>query len=329
MDKISVIVPIYKVEKFLPKCVKSIRCQTYKNLEIILVDDGSPDNCPKLCEEYALMDDRIKVVHKENGGLSSARNAGLDVATGDYITFVDGDDYIEADMYECLYRTLTENECDISVCGLYNVYSHTTIKTSVADEIKVFDNDELMKAFYTTTLIHSSACNKLYKKELWEDKRFPPVVYREDEPIIYKVLASAKRCVHIGDAKYFYIIHANSIERQTFNESMLIYNKTVDDEYEFIKENYPHLEEVLRDYTIKTRIAFLKRIIRSGEMKKHRSSVEEMKRFLKEREPESPALKKTCDRILNHWNLYMAEALIKYKIRTTFIWIMKKVKKAG
>ena len=112
--KISVIVPVYKVEKYLDKCVESIVNQTYKNLEIILVDDGSPDNCPAMCDEWAEKDERIRVIHKENGGLADARNAGMDIATGDYIGFVDSDDWIEPNMYEVLLKNALKYDADIS-----------------------------------------------------------------------------------------------------------------------------------------------------------------------------------------------------------------------
>ena len=113
--KISVIIPVYKVEKYLDKCVESIVNQTYKNLEIILVDDGSPDNCPAMCDEWAEKDERIRVIHKENGGVSSARNAALEVATGDYIGFVDSDDWIELDMYEYLVSLILDNDAQIAI----------------------------------------------------------------------------------------------------------------------------------------------------------------------------------------------------------------------
>ena len=120
--KISVVVPIYKVEKYLDRCIYSIINQTYTNLEIILVDDGSPDNCPKICDEYASKDNRIKVIHKQNGGLSSARNAGIKVATGDYIGFVDSDDFIELDMYEQMYKVAYENDVDLVMSDYYKVH---------------------------------------------------------------------------------------------------------------------------------------------------------------------------------------------------------------
>ena len=116
--KISVIVPVYKVEKYLDRCVESIVNQTYKNLEIILVDDGSPDNCPVMCDEWAEKDERIRVIHKENGGLADARNAGMNIATGDYIGFVDSDDWIEPNMYEVLLKNALKYDADISRCGL-------------------------------------------------------------------------------------------------------------------------------------------------------------------------------------------------------------------
>ena len=119
---ISVIVPIYNVEKYLDRCVGSIINQTYKNLEIILVDDGSPDNCPQMCDDYAKKDSRIKVVHKENGGLSDARNAGMKVATGEYVSFIDSDDYISLDFYETLLETIVDNDSDIVECSVVKFY---------------------------------------------------------------------------------------------------------------------------------------------------------------------------------------------------------------
>ena len=125
---ISIIVPIYNVEKYLKKCIDSIINQTYKNLEIILVDDGSPDNCGKICDEYAKKDNRIKVIHKENGGVSSARNVGVENATGEYIGFVDSDDYIEKDMYEVLINNLKKENADISIISNYEVYKNKIIE---------------------------------------------------------------------------------------------------------------------------------------------------------------------------------------------------------
>ena len=132
-DKISVVVPIYKVQDYLERCIKSIINQTYDNLEIILVDDGSPDECPKICDEYALKDERIKVIHKENGGLSDARNFGIAAATGKYISFIDSDDWISKDFFSLLYFAIIENDCQIAECGVQKVYDDTM---KIQDEIK-------------------------------------------------------------------------------------------------------------------------------------------------------------------------------------------------
>ena len=118
---ISVIVPVYKVEKYLNQCIESVLAQTYQNLEIILVDDGSPDRSGEICEEYAKKDTRIRVLHKSNGGLSTARNTGLQIISGAYIAFLDSDDYLAPDMYETLYRELIENDADIAVCGFVKI----------------------------------------------------------------------------------------------------------------------------------------------------------------------------------------------------------------
>ena len=138
---ISVIVPIYNVEKYLDRCVESIINQTYKNLEIILVDDGSPDNCTQMCDDYAKKDSRIRVVHKENGGLSDARNAGMEVATGEYVSFIDSDDYISLDFYETLFQTMIDNDSDIVECSVVKFYENGKF-----DE---YSDDQMIKNFNT------------------------------------------------------------------------------------------------------------------------------------------------------------------------------------
>ena len=137
---VSVIVPVYKVEKYLDKCVESIVGQTYKNLEIILVDDGSPDNCPAMCDKWADRDSRIKVIHKQNGGVSSARNAGIDAVQGEFIGFVDSDDWLEPDMYDCLVKNALEYNADISRCGYFVDWSdHTSYVGSTEKKINLPD----------------------------------------------------------------------------------------------------------------------------------------------------------------------------------------------
>ncbi|MGN0521376.1 MAG: glycosyltransferase family 2 protein [Eubacterium sp.] len=216
-NKISVIVPIYKTEKYLDKCIESIVNQTYENLEIILVDDGSPDGCPRKCDEWAERDSRIKVIHKENGGISSARNAGLDNATGDFIGFVDGDDFIENDFYEILINNLIENDADISFCSFkyYNDGS-TSYSTGVEyqNNLTVLNSKALLSDFFSSCkgeLV--SLCNKVIKRSLFEGLRFPQGRIFEDWTLSPMLYSKCEKAVFMPAHKYCYIIHQGSAVR--------------------------------------------------------------------------------------------------------------------
>lgn len=211
--KISVIVPIYNVEKYLSRCVDSILNSNYKNLEIILVDDGSTDSCGHICDEYKMKDRRIKVIHKENGGLSDARNKGIDIATGDYISFVDSDDAIDNDMFDYLLKILLENKCDISVCN-YITFSTIELPKSISkySKTKVYTNESALDILLNGKISHSDyAWNKLYKRDLFKNIRYPVGRKMEDIGTTYKLYYIAKKIV-IGDAiKYYYYQRNNSI----------------------------------------------------------------------------------------------------------------------
>ena len=168
--KISVIVPVYKVEKYLDRCVESIVNQTYKNLEIILVDDGSPDNCPAICDAWANKDERIKVIHKENGGVSSARNRGIDAATGDYIGFVDSDDWIEPDMYELLADNAKKYDADISRCGYFVDWPDHIAQVGNGGILLYEDIERRCEMLRSYHLV-SALWNKIYRRELFEEER--------------------------------------------------------------------------------------------------------------------------------------------------------------
>ena len=196
--KISVIVPIYKVEKYLNKCIDSIINQTYKNLEIILVDDGSPDDCGKICDEYAKKDSRIKVIHKENSGVSSARNTGLDVVTGDYIGFIDSDDWINVDMYESMMKYLILENADVVRCGIC-VHENGKIfneKDYDFDYCIEKDNDIIIKEFLDGGILQGAVWNKLYKKSIIDGIYFDEKFHRnEDSLFIYNVLKKTKNLI--------------------------------------------------------------------------------------------------------------------------------------
>jgi glycosyltransferase involved in cell wall biosynthesis len=198
---VSVIVPIYNVEIYLEKCINSIINQTYKNLEIILVDDGSPDNCGKICDEYVLKDKRIKVIHKPNGGLSDARNAGLDMAKGEYIGFVDSDDYIAEEMYKELVDIALKDGADIVACAQY-ILNNKGVRVSQAN-IADLTIDEIR---YLILMDRYSNCvpDKLYKANLFRDLRFCVGVYSEDLFIMPSLFFAAKKAVLTKKPYYYY-----------------------------------------------------------------------------------------------------------------------------
>lgn len=251
MDElISVIVPIYNVEKYLEKCVKSIQEQTYKNIEIILVDDGSPDNCGELCEKYARKDPRIKVIHKENGGLSDARNKGIDNATGKYIVFVDSDDYIEINYIELLYKAIIENKAEISQCGINKVGCNEKI----IERIKYQNNqlktgNGMIQDFYTKHLIENVVVwNKMYKKELYDKIKFPFGKIHEDEFTTYKIFYQVEKVAVISECLYNYRQTNSSITGKKYNLKRLNLLEALEERMEFFKKNN---EKELYDLTIK------------------------------------------------------------------------------
>ena len=210
-ETISVIIPVYKVEPYLRKCLDSVLNQTYTNLEVILVDDGSPDNCPSICDEYAAKDPRIKVIHKKNGGLSDARNAGLAAASGRYIAFVDSDDWLALDMLEALYQALTRTESDIAVCNFSQVAPNQKSVTQGVETEIVLEKDDALRLLLIDQELQNYVWNKLYVSSLWVDIRFPVGQAFEDINTTWKVFDKAKRSVltpHIG---YFYQIRSSGI----------------------------------------------------------------------------------------------------------------------
>ena len=219
---ISVIVPIYNVEPYLIRCIKSIQNQTYTNVEIILVDDGSPDQCGKICEDFAKLDERICVIHKENGGLSDARNAGLEVAKGEYIAFVDSDDYIAPNFLETLYKHLIETDSDVALCS-YQVVTGEEISVDKAKEpsVYVYDRNELLLNLYDANHEDATffivAWNKLYKRSLWEKVRYPKGKIHEDEATTYQIFDLCKKGVYVKSPLYGYFTSDSSITRDAFS----------------------------------------------------------------------------------------------------------------
>lgn len=239
---ISIIVPIYKVEKYLKECVDSILAQTYQNFELILVDDGSPDSCPAMCDEFAKQDSRVVVIHKENGGLSDARNAGLDIAKGEYIGFVDSDDYISPIMYETLLNRILSDKSELAVCEYVRVYDsderEKSEKTLQKTRKRCYSPDEFFsEVFLKCSGAYVVAVNKLYHKNIFRKLRFPVGKQHEDEFIIHRVIAQCKNISYIEDELYYYFQREGSIMNRTFNVRNLDYGDALIDRYHFTKRN--------------------------------------------------------------------------------------------
>ena len=245
MDKlISVIVPIYNVEKYLTKCIESIINQTYKNLEIILVDDGSPDKSPIICDEYAKKDNRIKVIHKKNGGLSDARNYGMSLATGEYISFIDSDDYIDEEMYEKMIFELINNDSDIVSCAINNVYSDR-IESSYIEE-RVYDTELALKNLILGRNLNQTVWNKLYKKDVINGILFEKGKINEDDFWTYQVFANSKKIITLNKPLYNYIHRESSIMGQGYSEKNLNGLEARYNQYKFIEKNYPQLSLIAK-----------------------------------------------------------------------------------
>ena len=236
-ELITIIIPIYKVEKQLRKCIDSIVNQSYKNLEIILVDDGSPDDCPKICDEYAAKDSRIIVIHKENGGLSSARNAGIEIATGNYIAFVDSDDYIHENMYENMLKLLVNNGADVCICNyeyvdeynnLFPIHFTSPIKDEILNANQLFQKLEEPFSWYYIT-----AWNKLYKKVILDKETFPVGKIHEDEFSIHHIIGKCNKIVCTSKKYYYYVQRNGSIMSQRNTNSELDKVEALLDRYKY------------------------------------------------------------------------------------------------
>ena len=241
--KISVIVPIYKVEAYLEQCISSITKQTYKNLEIILVNDGSPDNCGQLCDIYAKKDSRIKVIHKKNGGVSDSRNVALDIATGDYIGFVDGDDWININMYEILINEAKNEDADIVECKFKNIYDRDCkIDTKKVIDKKIFNGEEAIKQHLNGKYFYRCVWNKIYKKELFRDIRFPLGKTAEELYIIHKLFYRSNKLISIDFQGYYYYIRDNSAMRIGGVKLDMFTFEGMKIQHEFICERLPNLK---------------------------------------------------------------------------------------
>ena len=301
-DKVSIIVPCYNIDKYIRKCVDSLLMQTYDNIEIILVDDQSTDLTGEILDGYALIDNRVIVFHKKNGGLSDARNYGLERCSGKYVCFVDGDDYVSTRYIEKMYISMIKTDSDIVACNYY--YEDEKGRQWLSHEIidTVYDNIGALVDFMSYEQnLGVVAWNKMYKKTLFIDNdiRYPYGKFHEDNYTTYKVFYHSKRISLISDSLYYYIQRSDSIMGKKFNKKRFDIIGSLDGLKNLIEDNDLSLRENYDAFEAMVRITLLNNMIRSRYINK------DTKQFM--------------DELLNDRQKYLKNSLLKKKFRTMLL----------
>jgi len=244
---ISVVVPCFQVEAYLKGCIESIMAQSFKDFEVILVDDGSTDSTGKMCDAYAEQYSAIRVIHKANGGLSDARNAGIEHSNGEYICFVDSDDTLHPDYLGILYRTLIDTDSDISVCAYREVYEPYNGTTPISDmQTVTYSGKEAVRELILSDKLMNYAWNKLYKKELFSEVRYPVGKCWEDIGATYKLFEESSRVTYTNAPLYFYLRRKGSITASNNIRNFLDSYELLNERYCSLKDRYPELCDALR-----------------------------------------------------------------------------------
>lgn len=246
---VSVIVPVYNVENYLEKCINSVLEQTHQNFELILVDDGSPDKSGEICDRYAEKDNRIKVIHKENGGQSSARNVGLNIASGDYFIFLDSDDFLNIHALEITVKNCINNNCEICDFSSLDTPDHSIpYYDDVSNNIKVYETEYLLQNYHSfLPLFNKSASNKLYSRNVFQKLRFPEGMIYEDTAIILQAYYETKKICITDAIMYYYYLSPNSTLRSFFSEKKLDSLKSLQINIDFLSnKNYPHITDTFK-----------------------------------------------------------------------------------
>lgn len=281
---ISIIVPIYNASLYLDKCLLSIINQTHKKLQIILVDDGSTDNSFEICQKFLNNDNRIILLKQENSGAGCARNLGLAYAKGDYIGFVDSDDYIDENMYKTLLQACIGHKCDLSFCGRYNIKNNKREIGLCPKEKKIYTNNEILTKFFTWDEIDASLCDKLFASKLLVENKFPTKITCEDVPVVYKAISKSDKIISIPTPMYNYVHHYDSVSAYKFSSTVfdfeyqtkIIYN-------EIFSKKIVQLEDSVTFYRIKSieyALSFISNITKT-DYKKYKQKFQSYKKEIK------------------------------------------------
>ena len=260
---VSVIVPIYKVEKYLSKCLDSIASQTYTNIQVILVNDGSPDNCQLICENYCRKDARFELINKKNGGLASARNAGLEIVRGNYIVCVDSDDWVEPNMVEILLKNMIENKADMSVCSFFENRIGGAKHEIFSEKIYILSQEEAVERLITPGKFYGFAWNKMYRKSLLGTQRYDESIFKgEDSPFSLEYVLKCKKVVVQDIPLYHYRVDSVSISRSKFN----LGNMTV-------LNSYQNMVDILTKFGFSNKIINMQRVQYAGKLLSLRTNI--------------------------------------------------------
>lgn len=251
MPKISIIVPVYNCEKYISNCINSILEQSFKDFELILVDDGSSDRSFEICESFAKKDNRVRAIHQPNSGVSRARNRGLDEAKGEYIGFVDGDDCVDKEMYKRLYKNLADNNADISICGIVNYFLKKNgitekVRQSQVDGFWIFSGEQALKEALQSRLYSVNPVNKLFKKKLFDRLRYPEGKISEDAFLIPVVISKAGKVVYDSKPMYYYLRRENSITTSNFSDRDWDVVEAYKNHLNMVSEKFPNLKKVAK-----------------------------------------------------------------------------------
>lgn len=279
---ISIIIPVYNIDEYLRICLDSVAKQTYKNLEIILVDDGSTDLSGEICDEYASIDSRIKVVHKKNGGLSDARNVGLDICTGEYIGFVDSDDYIDENMYKKLYEAAEKNDADMVACRMIRVINGNKISESKFEDKIFTDKESMIRHVFTGGARTVSPCVKIVKRNVMENIRFPKGQNWEDAYIIIDIINNTSKMIILGEALYYYRMRLGSITQILhWNKHMWDGIITYHHIYDVVERNFPQLLDIAKHRLYWSYRANIASAVSCADWKEHYREIEEKRTWIR------------------------------------------------
>jgi glycosyltransferase involved in cell wall biosynthesis len=281
MAILSIIVPVYNVESYLEKCIESILNQTFKDFELILVNDGSTDKSFKIIKKYSRIDNRIRYITKKNGGLSDARNTGIELATGNYITFVDGDDYIEQHAYELMFDSIAKSGAEITTCGRFDIIDGKKHKKFCLSNEQSWTSNEAIRKLLMDDSIDSSVCDKIFKKDLFKEVKFPYGKLSEDLFVTVKLIQKANKVHHIGKPLYNYNHRDGSITKSEFKKNHLDALEAVKKMEDFFLNEKILLKKELLHFKVKITLYLMDFLINSHNFSINKDSYQQLKEIIR------------------------------------------------